>query len=118
MAQDTKYYQVGQRPHEIFFHPAADSPMRRRRLPFTRQHLLKWRSRANPKSLRQERALSDKRPLWWTLSLGALLVTTPFLSNSMITIVAIFCMFAAINVLWTLVIGTAGIFSLATLAIA
>ena len=26
-------------------------------------------------------------------------------------------MFAAINVLWTLVIGTAGIFSLATLAI-
>ncbi|HAD27547.1 MAG TPA: branched-chain amino acid ABC transporter permease [Rhodobacteraceae bacterium] len=117
MAQDTKYYQVGQRPHEIFFHPAGDSPMRRRRLPFTRRHLLKWRSRANPKSLRQERALSDKRPFWWTLSLGALLVTTPFLSNSMITIVAIFCMFAAINVLWTLVIGTAGIFSLATLAI-
>lgn len=117
MAQDKRYYQIGQRPHEIMLHPAGDTPLKRRRLPFTRRHLVKWRSRSNPKTMRQERMLADKRPLWWTLGLGALLVTTPFLSNSMITIAAIFCMFAAINVLWTLVIGTAGIFSLATLAI-
>ncbi|WP_146347148.1 branched-chain amino acid ABC transporter permease [Phaeobacter marinintestinus] len=117
MADDSRYYQVGQRPREVVLHPAGDEPLRRHRVPFTRRHLVKWRSRANPKSLRHERRLSDKRPLWWVLGLGALLIATPFLSNSMITIAAIFCMFAAINVLWTLVIGTAGIFSLATLAI-
>ncbi len=117
MSQDTKYYKVGQRPHELLFYPTGETPLQRRRLPFTRRHLLKWRSRANQKSLRQERRLADKRPLWWTTGLVGLVVTTPFLSNSSITIAAIFCMFAAINVLWTLVIGTAGIFSLATLAI-
>ncbi|MDA4844928.1 branched-chain amino acid ABC transporter permease [Hoeflea poritis] len=117
MAQDKKYYPIGQRPHELLFYPPGDEPLRRRRLPGTRRHLFKWRSRANPKTLQQERRLADKRPLWWAIGLGALVIATPFLSNSMITIAAIFCMFAAINVLWTLVIGTAGIFSLATLAI-
>lgn len=117
MAENKKYYQIGQRSQEVFFHPDGEAPLHRRRLPFTRRHQLKWRSRANPKTLRQERRLADKRPLWWAIGLGALLLATPFLSNSMITIAAIFCMFAAINVLWTLVIGTAGIFSLATLAI-
>ena len=117
MTQDRKYYLIGQRPHEILLHPDGGTPLPRRRLPLTRRHLLKWRSRANPKTLRQERRLADKRPLWWTIGLGALLLATPFLSNSLITTAAIFCMFAAINVLWTLVIGTAGIFSLATLAI-
>ncbi|MCE8538245.1 branched-chain amino acid ABC transporter permease [Ruegeria pomeroyi] len=117
MSETKTFYQIGTRPQELLFYPASDAPMRRYRLPFTRRHLLKWRSRANPKSLRQERRLADKRPLWWTLGLGGLLVAAPFLSNSMLTIAAIFCMFAAINVLWTLVIGTAGIFSLATLAI-
>ncbi|MDP3525924.1 MAG: branched-chain amino acid ABC transporter permease, partial [Hoeflea sp.] len=39
------------------------------------------------------------------------------LGNSALTVASIFCMFAAINVLWTLIIGTAGIFSLATLAV-
>jgi len=117
MADGTRYYQIGQRPHELMFYPEGNMPLRRRRFPFTRRHMLKWRSRANPKTLRQERKLADKRPLWWAIGLGALMISTPFLSNSMITIAAIFCMFAAINVLWTLVIGTAGIFSLATLAI-
>ena len=117
MSADKKYYQIGQRPQELFVYPSGNTPLKRHRLPFTRRHLLKWRSRANPKSLRQERRLADKKPLWWTLGLGALLISAPFMSNSMLTIAAIFCMFAAINVLWTLVIGTAGIFSLATLAI-
>ncbi len=117
MDGETRCYQIGQRPDEFLFYPPKDVALKRRRLPFTRRHLLKWRSRANAKSLRQERRLDDKRPLWWAIGLGALLVATPFASNSFITIAAIFCMFAAINVLWTLVIGTAGIFSLATLAI-
>ena len=117
MAENKKYYLIGRRPYELLFYPSADAPMSRRRLPFTRRHLLKWRSRANPKTLRQERSLVDKRPLWWAIGLGGVLLAVPFLSNSMITIAAIFCIFAAINVLWTLIIGTAGIFSLATLAI-
>lgn len=117
MAGNVKYHRIGQRSYELFLHPDGNAPLKRRRLPFTRRHLLKWRMRANPKSLRRERRLADKKPLWWAICLGLLLVAAPFLSNSMLTIAAIFCMFAAINVLWTLVIGTAGIFSLATLAI-
>ena len=35
----------------------------------------------------------------------------------MISVVSIFCVYAAINILWTLIVGTAGIFSLATLAV-
>jgi branched-chain amino acid transport system permease protein len=114
---DKTLYEIGQRPAEIILHPDGDAPLTRRRLPFTRRHIFKWRSRLNPKTLEQERMLADKRPLWWAIGLGALAVTAPFLSNPMLTIAAIFCIFSAINVLWTLVIGTAGIFSLATLAI-
>jgi branched-chain amino acid transport system permease protein len=114
---EKRFYLIGQRPQEVTFNPKGDEALSRHRLPFTRRHLLKWRSRLNPKTLRQERVLADKRPLWWALSLIALAGSAPLLSNSSLTIAAIFCMFAAINVLWTLVIGTAGIFSLATLAI-
>lgn len=114
---EKRFYLIGQRPQEVTFNPKGDEVLARRRLPFTRRHLLKWRSRLNPKTLQQERILADKRPLWWALSLILLAVSAPFLSNSALTIAAIFCMFAATNVLWTLVIGTAGIFSLATLAI-
>lgn len=114
---EKRFYEIGQRPHEITLPVAGDQPLDRRRLPGTRRHFLKWRSRLNPKTLRQERILADKKPLWWTLGLGALLLAAPFLSNSALTVVSIFCIFSAINVLWTLIIGTAGIFSLATLAV-
>ena len=114
---EKKFYEIGQRPTELILHPAGDAPLNRRRLPFTRRHWFKWRSRLNTKTLEQERMLADKRPLWWVLALGALALTAPFLSNPMLTIAAIFGIFSAINVLWTLIIGTAGIFSLATLAI-
>lgn len=114
---DKIYHQIGQRPHEITLPVAGDRPLDRRRLPFTRRHLLKWRSRLNPKSLAQERILADKKPLWWLISLGPLALFAPFLPNQALTIVSVFCIFSAINVLWTLIIGTAGIFSLATLAV-
>lgn len=112
-----RFYEIGQRPHEITLPVAKDAPLDRRRLPFTRRHLLKWRSRLNPKTLRQERILADKKPLWWALGLGGLALAAPFLGNSALTVASIFCIFSAINVLWTLIIGTAGIFSLATLAV-
>ncbi len=112
-----KYYKVGQRPQEYKLHPDGRRPLRRIRLPFTRRHLLKWRAEHNPKNLVYERRLDDKKPLWWFVGLAALAVSVPFMPNIWISIAATFCLFAAINVLWTLVIGTAGIFSLATLAV-
>lgn len=112
-----KYYPVGQRHSELVLHPATDKPLYRSRVPFTRRHWLHWRGMHNSKSLRYERRLVDKRPLWWTLGLGLLLIITPWLPNAMVSAAMVFCLYAAINVLWTLIIGTAGIFSLATLAV-
>lgn len=111
------YYKVGRRPWELKGTPNGAQERRRPRLPFSKRHWLKWRDVHNDKSLRRERVLADKMPLWWTLGLGAVVIATPFLSNTMIGVVTIFCIYAAINVLWTLIVGTAGIFSLATLAV-
>ncbi len=114
---ERKYYQIGQRPSEVTMHVDGTTPLRRARVPFTKRHWLQWRARYNEKTLQTERRLDDKRPLWWTLALLALLVVTPFMPNSVISAVAAFCLYSAINILWSLVIGTAGIFSLATLAV-
>src|SRR6266568_2817399 len=105
-----RFFNVGRRPHEVTLKPDGGRQWQRGRVPFTKRHWLAWRGVSNPKTLRRERKLLDKRPLWWTISLGALLVVTPFLSDQAINIAAIFCIFAAINVVWTLTIGTAGIF--------
>jgi branched-chain amino acid transport system permease protein len=113
----TRFFEVGRRPDEFTMKPHGDREWRRLRLPFTRRHWLAWRGSYNPKSLRRERRLIDKRPLWWTIGLGGLLVATPFLPDQMIGIAAIFCIFSAINIVWTLIIGAAGIFSLATMAV-
>jgi branched-chain amino acid transport system permease protein len=117
MSEMKKLYEIGNRPREVFLSPDGHRPVHKSRVPFTRRHWLKWRSEYNPRSLKLEKRLADKKPLWWLMSLGMLAAVTPFLSNSAITVASIFCMFAAINVLWTLIIGTAGIFSLATLAV-
>lgn len=111
------YYKVGRRPWEWRLKPDGRSERRRTRPPGTRRHWLKWRDVHNPKSLRRERVLVDKMPLWWTLGLVSVALVTPFLPNSLISVVSIFCIYASINVLWTLIVGTAGIFSLATLAV-
>lgn len=112
-----KLYKVGRHHHDLRLKPDGAVEWARARLPFTRRHWLKWRGGHNPRTLTRERVLVDKKPLWWTIGLGTVLLVTPFLPNSMINVAAIFCMYAAINVLWTLIIGTAGIFSLATLAV-
>src|SRR5580698_5654775 len=114
---EKRFFEVGRRPQEITLKPDGAQVWRRGRVPLTKRHWLAWRGTNNPKSLRRERRLLDKRPLWWTIGLGALLVVTPFLSDQAINIAAIFCIFSAINVIWTLIIGTAGIFSLATMAV-
>ena len=114
---EKKYYKVGRRPWEVKGHPDGNMLRHRSRIPFTNRHWLKWRDLHNSKTLHRERVLVDKKPLWWTIGLSLLLVTTPFLPNSLISVASIFCIYAAINVLWTLIVGTAGIFSLATLAV-
>jgi len=111
------FYKVGRRTWEIKGHPDGSETRNRGRVPFTNRHWLKWRDVHNSKTLQRERILIDKKPLWWTIGLGLLFVITPFLPNSLISVASIFCIYAAINVLWTLIVGTAGIFSLATLAV-
>ncbi|QBF30825.1 branched-chain amino acid ABC transporter permease [Thalassococcus sp. S3] len=111
------FYKVGRRPWEVRGTPDGTSERNRARLPGSKRHWLAWRDVHNPKTLRRERVLIDKMPLWWTLGLLSILAIAPFLSNTMLGVLSIFCIYAAINVLWTLILGTAGIFSLATLAV-
>ena len=112
-----RFYKVGRRPYELRLKPEGEAVRARGRVPGTKRHWLKWRDVHNEKTLTRERVLVDKKPLWWLLGLALLAIVTPFLPNSMISVASIFCIYAAINVLWTLIIGTAGIFSLATLAV-
>lgn len=87
----------------------------------TRRRVLHWRGGYNPKTLRPEKTLIDKRPVYWVMAFAAMLAL-PWLvpagmTNVMLTAAAIFGIYAAINLCWMLVIGTAGIYSLATYSI-
>lgn len=90
----------------------------RLRYPFTRRHVLWTRGEYNPRTLANEIRILDKRPIWWVLGLAALALA-PMLTEdgTLLSAAAIFAIYAAINLVWMLVIGTAGIYSLATLAI-
>lgn len=92
------------------------------RWPFTRRTLLNIRGQFNPKDLAAEKKIVDKRPLYWTAGLAALAVLPPLLgvgleSSTLLAAASIFAIYAAVNLVWMLIIGTAGIFSLATLAV-
>ena len=108
---------IGQKSREYKLRPKNNSIWKKFRIPMSRRHLLKWRTTYNKKSLIKERRLEDKRPLWWFISLISLAVSIPWLSNFALSAVAIFCIYASINLLWSLTLGTAGIFSLATMAV-
>ena len=100
----------------------GDAVWQRWRYPGTRRTVLDVRGRHNPKSLEREKKIVDKRPIWWALGLGLLAVVPPiagisFESSSLMGAASIFALYAAINLMWMLIIGTAGIFSLATLAV-
>jgi len=87
----------------------------------TRRTILLIRGYYNKKSLKAQKLIVDKRPIYWVLSLLALAIA-PFyfpesMENTLLTAGAVFGIFAAINVCWTLIIGTASIFSLATYAV-
>ena len=71
----------------------------------------------NPLTLATERRLVDKRPIVWLIALAVFAIAPPlFGGNSFVAAATTFEMYAAINLIWTLQIGTAGIFSLASLA--
>ena len=87
----------------------------------TRRTVLKFRGEYNPKTLRREKTIVDKRPIWWMLGFIALMLV-PFVlpdgnQRVLLSAAAVFSIYAAINLCWMLVIGTAGIYSLATNAI-
>lgn len=94
-----------------------DRTFRRWRYPFTKRPVLTLSGRFNPITLRREMVLSDKRPMFWLVGLACLLLL-PIANGTerVLTLFGIACIYAAINVMWTLIIGTAGLQSFATLA--
>lgn len=117
-----KLYRVGRRRRWIKLKGHGPRLWQRLRYPFTRRTLLRQRGEYNEKTLALESTVVDKRPLWWLLALVLLAIVPPVLgvaldSNTLLAASATFALYAAINLVWMLVVGTAGIFSLATLAI-
>lgn len=110
------YHQVGNRHYEVVLGPKGGRAWNRWRLPLVGRHWLRWRGGYNPRTLERERRLADKRPLWWLLGLGGLSLAAPLLPDTLLQVAVVFCVFAAINVVWTLIIGAAGILSFATMA--
>ena len=74
------YHKVGRRPWEYKLKPDGSLARNRLRLPLTSRHWLKWRDEYNPKTLKRERRLDDKKPLWWSIGLLAFVLIVPFLS--------------------------------------
>lgn len=87
----------------------------------TRRNILNIRAHYNPKTDVSEKKILDRKPIYWVFALiGMLLGPMIFPDNQMnalLTAGATFGVFAAINICWTLIIGTAGIFSLASYAV-
>jgi branched-chain amino acid transport system permease protein len=87
----------------------------------TRRRVLRVRGEYNPKTLRREKTIVDKRPIWWTLGLLILAVgplLTPLgVQNTLLTAASTFAVYAAISLCWMLIIGTAGIYTLASYAV-
>ncbi len=90
---------------------------RRWRYPFTRRTPLLIETGYNPTTLATERRIVNPAPILWLIALAAIAVAPPVFGNSsFISAATTFALYAAINVIWMLTIGTAGIFSLASLA--
>ncbi len=87
----------------------------------TRRRVLDISSAYNPRTLKVQKTIDDKRPIWWVLGFIALALAPLFIpetrQNAMLPAGAIFGLYASINLIWMLIIGTAGIFSLASYAV-
>ena len=117
----TKLFSVGRLRYYYKWPGHGATKWRRLRYWPTRRRVLRVRGEYNPKNLRREKTIVDKRPIWWTfgfiaLALGPLFTPTD-LQNTLLTAGATFGIYAAISLCWMLIIGTAGIISLATYAV-
>jgi branched-chain amino acid transport system permease protein len=87
----------------------------------TRRRALDARGEYNPKSKRREKTIVDKRPIWWIMGLIALMLAPMAfpgsLQSTLLNAGAIFLIYTSINLCWMLIIGTAGIYSLASYAV-
>lgn len=88
----------------------------------TRRRILHIRGEYNPKTLRREKTIVDKRPIWWVMGMLTMLLAPLIfpagLQNTLLAAGVYFGIYGAINLCWMLIIGTASIFSLATFAVA
>src|SRR5262249_57245980 len=89
------------------------------RYPLPRRTPLLIETRYNATTLAAERRILNPAPILWVIGLAVLAIAPPPIgNNSFILSATSFAMYAAINVIWMLQIGTAGIFSLSSLATA
>ena len=114
-------HKVGRLKHYIIWPAHGDRLWNRWRWWPTRRHMLHVRGQYNRKTLKAEKKILDRRPIYWAICLlGLFLAPMLFpesMENTLLTAGVTFGIFAAINVCWTLIIGTASIFSLATYAV-
>jgi len=114
-------YPVGRLKHFVIWPAHASRTWNRIRWWPTRRNLLNIRGLYNRKTAVAEKKIADRKPIYWLLAL-VLLALGPLLfpqsnMNALLTAGATFGIFAAINVCWTLILGTASIFTLATYAV-
>lgn len=114
-------YKVGRLRHYIIWPAHGERLWNRVRWWPTRRNLLNIRGLYNTKTLAAEKKIMDRRPIYWALCL-LWLALAPFffpasMQNTLFAAGTIFAVFAAINVCWMLIVGTASIFSLATYAV-
>lgn len=108
---------VGRRSFRPAWPTDPSRVFKRRRYLFTKRSVLRLEGHFNPITLKRELALADKKPLMWILGLALLLIIPSAAGGErLLALFGIACIYAAINVMWTLIIGTAGLQSFATLA--
>ena len=120
-AYKARLYKVGRLKHYHIWSNHGARLWKRLRYWPTRRNILHVRGKYNRKTLKAEKKILDRRPIYWAICL-TLLAVAPFffpesMKNTLLTAGATFGVFAAINVCWTLIIGTASIFSLASYAV-
>lgn len=120
-AYKAKTYKVGRLRHYVIWPNHGERLWSRWRWWPTRRNVLDIRGLYNRKTLQAEKKILDRRPIYWALclliiALGPMLFPAS-MYNTMLSAGTIFGVFAAINVCWTLILGTASIFSLATYAV-
>ncbi len=120
-AYKVKTYKVGRLKHYHIWRNHGEKLWNRSRWWPTRRTLLHIRGLYNRKTLAAEKKILDRRPIYWVICMLALALAPFFfpesMENTLLTAGAIFGIFGAINVCWTLIIGTASIFSLASYAV-